>query len=145
MRRLEDIGFEHRVADDRYESGHWLFEVYPHPAHIVLFELDFIIKYKQKARRPRSVRLGELRRLQSLLVSLQDAEPSLAPGVAGSLLAKDLDDLRGRALKDHEDALDAWFCAYLALYAWYWGKERNEVVGDFETGYIVIPTAPLKR
>jgi predicted RNase H-like nuclease len=47
--------------------------------------------------------------------------------------------LRGQRLKDHEDALDAWFCAYLALHAWYWGAERNEVVGDFETGYIVLP------
>ena len=87
------------------------------------------------------MRLNEFARLQSLLTALRDAEPALAPAAAGaSLTAADLQSLRGTALKHHEDALDAWFCAYLALHTWYWGAEKTEVVGDFETGYIVLPT-----
>lgn len=140
VRRLEQAGFRHHVGRERQETGRWFFEVYPHPAHIVLFGLESIIKYKAKARRPRSLRLSEFERLQSLLMSLEHAEPALAPGVATALVAEDLQAVRGLRLKDHEDALDAWFCAYLALHAWYWGAERSEIVGDFETGYIVLPT-----
>jgi len=31
------------------------------------------------------------------------------------------------------------FCAYLACYLWYWGWERNELIGDTESGYILNP------
>ncbi|HEV7768863.1 MAG TPA: DUF429 domain-containing protein [Thermoanaerobaculia bacterium] len=141
VRRLEQLGFRHDVARDRQTAGRWFFEVYPHPAHIHLFGLDTIIKYKAESRRPRELRLSEFQRLQSLLVSLQHAEPPLAPGAASALVSADLQTLRGKSLKNHEDALDAWFCAYLALHAWYWGAERNEVVGDFEDGCIVLPAA----
>lgn len=144
VRQLECSGFRHHVATKRRAGGRWFFEVYPHPAHIVLFDLDTIIKYKAKSRRARSVRLSEFKRLQSLLVSLQHAEPALAPGAASPLLDMDLHELRGQQLKDHEDALDAWFCSYLAMYVWYWGSERNEVVGDFETGYIVVPRTGVR-
>jgi predicted RNase H-like nuclease len=145
VRRLEHAGFRHHVARERQERGRWFFEVYPHPAHILLFGLETIIKYKAKSRRPRSLRLSEFERLQSLLLSLERAEPALAPGAAMSFLAEDVHTLRGQRLKDREDALDAWLCAYLALHAWYWGAERNEVVGDFESGYIVLPTASASR
>jgi predicted RNase H-like nuclease len=139
--RLEHAGFCHHVAGRPREPGRWFFEVYPHPAHVILFGLETIIKYKAKSRRPRSLRMAEFARLQSLLVSLESATPSLAPGAAQTLVSADPDALRGQRLKDHEDALDAWFCAYLALHAWYWGAERNEIVGDFESGYIVLPAA----
>jgi predicted RNase H-like nuclease len=139
VRRLEHAGFRQYVAHERQEPGRWFFEVYPHPAHVVLFELETIIRYKAKSRRPRSLRLTEFARLQSLLGSLEGAEPSLNVGAAQSLVIAPLDALRGQALKDHEDGLDAWFCTYLALHAWYWGAERNEIVGDFQDGYIVLP------
>ncbi|MGH9424029.1 MAG: DUF429 domain-containing protein [Thermoanaerobaculia bacterium] len=144
VRRLEQLDFRHQVAHERQATGRWFFEVYPHPAHIVLFGLDTIIKYKAKSRRPRSLRLSELARLQRLLRSLQHAEPPLLRGAANALLSADLTMLRGQRLKDHEDALDAWFCAFLAAHAWYWGAERNEIVGDFESGYIVLPTVTMK-
>ena len=53
-----------------------------------------------------------------------------------------MDELRGRSLKSYEDALDAVFCAYLAFHYWRWGAERNEMIGDLESGYIVVPTRP---
>jgi predicted RNase H-like nuclease len=140
VRRLEAAGFRHRVASERKAGGRWFFEVYPHLAHVVLFDLDFILRYKAKSRRPRELRVAEFRRLHDLLAGLGGAEPSLRPRAAASLLSSELEALRGQPLKDHEDALDAWFCAYLALHAWYWGAERNEIVGDFESGYIVLPT-----
>ncbi|MEG4289879.1 DUF429 domain-containing protein [Microcoleus sp. C2C3] len=42
-------------------------------------------------------------------------------------------------LKALEDKLDALLCAYIGAHWWYWGIERNLVLGDRTTGYIVIP------
>jgi len=140
VRRLENAGFRHVVEQERQSDGRSFFEVYPHPAQVVLFGLDSILRYKAKSGRSRAARLSEFARLESLLGSLRNAEPALNPEPALSLMSEPLISLRGKALKNREDALDAWFCAYLALHAWYWGAERNEVVGDFRDGYIVIPT-----
>jgi predicted RNase H-like nuclease len=45
----------------------------------------------------------------------------------------------GAALKATEDKLDSLICAYVAAYWWYWGEQRNLVLGDCTTGYIIIP------
>lgn len=63
--------------------------------------------------------------------------------VLAELLEKDLEGLRGRDLKHHEDQLDAAFCAFLAWHCWRWGAERNEMFGTLAEGYIVVPKAPL--
>ncbi len=46
-----------------------------------------------------------------------------------------------------EHRLDSLMSAYVAAHWWYWGRERNEVLGDAASGYIVVPhrrTADLK-
>lgn len=45
----------------------------------------------------------------------------------------------GTALKALEDKLDSLICAYVAAHWWYWGTERNIVLGDRTTDYIVVP------
>lgn len=70
------------------------------------------------------------------LAGRSDRNPS---GAADELLQKDLRLLRGKDLKDYEDMLDAFFCAYLGFYFWCWGWERNELFGDTESGYILNP------
>jgi predicted RNase H-like nuclease len=40
-------------------------------------------------------------------------------------------------IKALEDQLDALLCAYIGAHWWYWGIERNLVLGDRTTGYIV--------
>ncbi|MEH2168748.1 MAG: hypothetical protein V7K41_19255 [Nostoc sp.] len=49
-----------------------------------------------------------------------------------------------------EDKLDSLICAYIAAYSWYWGEERNLVLGDVYDGlrlrttdYIIIPQRML--
>jgi predicted RNase H-like nuclease len=109
-----------------------------------LFNLPRIIKYKKG----RVVeRRGELQRLQGYLREvLADADPPLLPGIPGyQLLQRDLNTLEGHSLKQHEDLLDAYFCVYLALFLWRWGAERNEIIGDMATGYIVNPTSSVAR
>ncbi len=66
---LEAAGFRHCAAPDRAwdESGDWFFEVYHHPAQVVLFNRNRIIKYKKKKLRVAERRAGldELRKLMS--------------------------------------------------------------------------------
>ena len=51
--------------------------------------------------------------------------------------------MTGATLKTVEDQLDSLVCAYIGTYWWYWGEERNWVLGDLSTGYLVIP-APAR-
>jgi predicted RNase H-like nuclease len=136
---LASRGFAHDLDIDRAarRGGRWIFEVYPHPAQVVLFNLEKIIRYKKGSLMRRRAGLEMLR---GYLGSLARAEPALDPGEVGAaILDEDLNALRGEALKRYEDLLDAWFCSYLALHLWWWGGQRNEMVGDLLTGYIVVP------
>jgi predicted RNase H-like nuclease len=58
-------------------------------------------------------------------------------------LQKNVEELKGKSLKQYEDILDAFLCAYLALFYWRWGEEKNEMIGDLKSGYIINPTEPL--
>jgi predicted RNase H-like nuclease len=42
-------------------------------------------------------------------------------------------------LKAVEDKLDALLAAYIAAHWWYWGRQRNEVLGNSRLGYIIVP------
>lgn len=136
---LGPLGFQHDfdIATAGHRPGRWPFEVYPHPAMVVLFELEQIIKYKKGSVARKRSGLEELRRhLQGLTIGSR--------GLVGTpelhaLLSQSLMDLRGDALKRYEDTLDALFCAYLAWHCWRWGAARNEMVGTLENGYIVVP------
>ncbi len=138
---LAQLGIRHdfSLENARQRSGKWMFEVYPHPATVRLFNLDRIIKYKKGS--PAQKRLG-LRQWRGLLRQLADDSQGLSMSpLLADLLAKDLEGLKGSALKHHEDFLDAVFCAYLAWYCWRWGAERNEMFGTLTDGYIVVPKA----
>lgn len=110
-------------------------EVFPHPAHVRLFELDRIFKYKKK-RQPWAVALAawaEYRRQLGRLASADPPlvlDPAIVPHVVGS-----------ERYKRWDDALDAITCAYVASYVWRWGMnpEWVEVFGDLAGGYIVVP------
>ena len=131
---LKPHGFQHDfdLESAKRRSGRWLFETYPHPSMVRLFERDRIIAYKKGAVEEK--RAG-LRILQGHLKGLEDFR-----GTAnlGELLDLDVATLKGRALKQYEDKLDALFCAYLAWHCWKWGQEKNEMYGSMEEGYIVV-------
>jgi predicted RNase H-like nuclease len=133
---LQDRGFEHDfdLETAKRRAGRWIFEVYPHPAMIRLFGLRQIIRYKKGSV---ALRRSGLTELQRHLRELQGLEQTRDLAI---LIGADLDSLRGQALKQYEDSLDALFCAYLAWYCWAWGSQRNEMFGDLQNGYIVVPT-----
>lgn len=128
---LEARGFEHAPEMVAQQLGRYQIEVFPHPATIHLFHLDQILKYKKGKLADRRNELAKLRRL--ILEILPQLEPRL--------ILETLPDipLKGSALKALEDQLDSLICAYVAAHWWYWGAERNWVLGDRQSGYIVIP------
>lgn len=138
--RLEAAGWRHDVdpVRDRRSRGRCLFEVYPHPAHVVLFDRQRIIKYKKGVVAARRAGLEDLR--TGIVQHLCCATPALLMSDAlQALVAKPLIELGGLALKKYEDSLDALLCAYIAAHYWTWGEERNEMIGTMDAGYIVTP------
>jgi predicted RNase H-like nuclease len=134
------------LAEDDFKQDPYLkkraavcsvFEVYPHPATISLFHLETTIKYKPRPDRTLDFRRCELRRLRDCLQGLERAEPALY--IPAAIASAELSDLGPAALKRHEDLLDAIVCAYIAYYAWYWGRSGYQVYGDTALGYILVP------
>jgi len=116
------------------------FEVYPHPAQVVLFGLEKTLKYKQRgAGRTRAERIMAFEAYRAGLRSLRDMEPALTLHDT-QLMAIDPAKL---LIKSNEDQLDAIMCAYIALYYWYWGTEKCYIFGDptddYASGYIIAP------
>lgn len=136
---LEERGFVHDPRLVAGESVRRVVEVYPHPAMVSLFGLARTLKYKNKGQ-DRAILHGAWAELHAHLKALETAEPPLHG--LDSLLDTDITALRGKSLKNHEDGIDAVFCAYIALYAWHWGPVRTEIFGTLEGGYILSPTLP---
>ena len=119
-------------------------EVFPHPATIVLFNLDKTLKYK---RGDFYARRRELLKLMTLIEGLDDATPRLRVN-----RKVDWVELRRRVeaaarpgqLDRDEDAVDAVLCAYIALFR-YHRPDDVTTYGDFESGYIVTPKLPPER
>jgi predicted RNase H-like nuclease len=143
---LEDVGFraDFRMQEPhqaREEGGGLLrrqIEVFPHPATLALFNLSRIIRYKKGT----AVERGrELQRFQRLLHGslAQVIPPVRIDDAIRGIFDEDPAVLRGMARKRREDTLDAIVCALVGWIHWWHGAERSEVLGDLETGFIVVP------
>jgi len=134
---LEKRGFIHAPEITPQKLGRYQIEVFPHPAIVELFDLPLILKYKKGRLLERRL---ELIRLHQYIVKVL---PTFTPKLhltwaEDSVLFTEIPST-GTALKALEDRLDSLICAYVAAYWWYWGEEKNIVLGDRTTGYIVIP------
>jgi len=141
---LESRGFAHAPNIEPKKIGRYQIEVFPHPAIVHLFGLERILKYKKGRINERRLELIKL--YQYILEILPTLEPSLK--INQKLKAQQshlfpfdffLLPSTGADLKAIEDKLDSLICAYVAAHWWYWGEQRNLVLGDRTTGYIVIP------
>lgn len=133
---LESRGFAHAPTIEPQKLSRYQIEVFPHPAIVNLFNLERILKYKKGRLTERRL---ELIKLQNYLL---DILPSLSPSLRPLRLCGSFPSeipTTGAALKATEDKLDSLICAYVAAYWWYWGEQRNLVLGDRTTGYIIIP------
>ena len=112
-------------------------EVFPHPAHIVLFGLARTLKYKAKPGRDYPSRWAAMNDYSRHLRDLTRHDPPLTlpndwpPADAAGKIAG--------ALKRLEDGLDALTCAYIVYWYWWHGAAGADVLGDMAGGYIVVP------
>ncbi len=136
---LETRGFVHAPEIVPQKLGRYQIEVFPHPAIVHLFGLDRILKYKKGRLLERRLELEKLRTF--ILEILPNLEPSLDLKQRRQTELLPILPFNGAALKAVEDRLDSLICAYVGAYWWYWGLERNWVLGDITTGYIVVPIA----
>ena len=142
-RILEELGYSHCPhPHDPTHAGKWFFEVYPHPAHVVLFGRTKIIKYKKGKVFDRRAGLLEFRASIAQYLSIQSPCLTISPALS-EFFSIELAELAGKHLKHYEDSLDAVICAYLAAYFWKWGYDRCEMIGDLQTGYIINPRPQL--
>lgn len=147
MQLQTQLGFAHSPYVWPRQLSRQFFECYPHPAMVVLFDLQMTLKYKRKLRSVANDRFAAYDALQQHLHNLADLphEPRLL--IPPALLNRDTREIMGGvALKQYEDLLDSILCAYVAFYYWWWGTERSFVFGDMANGYIVTPiTAALHQ
>jgi predicted RNase H-like nuclease len=119
------------AIDWRLECARVATEVYPHPAMVRLFDLPERVRYKKG---PVADRRREFRRLQGLIrrcLARHFPALELAPAIVSLL--------RQPWTKDVEDQTDGFFCALIALWHWRHGGRRSEVLGDRETGFVLVP------
>lgn len=119
------------------KTEQWQIECYPHPALIEMFGLNERLAYKKG-------KVAQKRRGQQMLAGLLH---SLARSGRVQLeLSAAVDELlspdlilanRGKRLKQHEDALDALVCVYIA--ALYADSQPFDIFGDADDGYICVP------
>jgi len=131
------LGFS---LDPRAGSPRTVIEVYPHPATVVLFDLERILPYKAKGGRSLALRQRALADLQRHLQSLAERDPPLV--IDDPVVAADTTGLRGKKFKEVEDALDSLLCTYVGLLYGLRGHHATAVFGDQRNGHIVVPMTP---
>ena len=134
-RLLQRKGF--RVGWETRVGVRWVAEVYPHPAMVRMFGLPRIIKYKKGSV---AERRKEFRRLQGLMRKLMKRR---FPGLKLNQETRNL--LKEKWSKPVEDRTDALFCALIGMWHWMHRGKRSEVIGDRETGFILLPEEGAAR
>lgn len=136
---LANLSFLHGDQLAPQSQGRHQIEVHPPAAAVQLFLLTRVIRYR---RGTTAERRDGLRLLRGLML---DHFPRLFP----RLPLTDLPEIPslGVDLRAMEHRLDSLMSAYVAAHWWYWGRERNDVLGDAASGYTVVPhrrTADVK-
>ena len=135
---LSTKGFIHAPTITPQKLGRYQIEVFPHPAIVNLFKLDRILKYKKGKLAEKKAELQKLFSYITNILPKLKPELNLESPITIPIIP---DKVTTKKLKAVEDKLDSLICAYVAAYWWYWGNidQKNVVLGDENTGYIVIP------
>lgn len=124
-----------RFAESGFVAG-WtgkrcLAEVYPHPAMVRWFGLGERLAYKRGTVAEKRKVFRELQ--GHVLRTLVERFPEVEPG----------DEVRGLLeqvwTKDIEDQTDALVCALIGWWHVREGGRRTQVLGDLETGFLLVP------
>ena len=132
------IAHDPYVTEARLAGVRQTMEVFPHPAHIVLFRLARTLKYKAKPGRDYPALWGAMNEYCRLLRTLSGETPALR--MPEHWPPQNVSGIKGNAYKQLEDGLDALTCAYIVFWYWWHGTSGAEVIGDMTDGYIVVPS-----
>jgi predicted RNase H-like nuclease len=102
-----------------------------------MFGLPRIIKYKKGSVVERR---KEFQRLQGLMGKLMKRK---FPGLTLNQETRNL--LREKWSKQVEDRTDALYCALIGMWHWMHRGKRSEVIGDRQTGFILLPEEGAAR
>lgn len=144
---LQATGFTLEPSSVHEGGARSAVEVYPHPIHVGLFQLEERIPYKKGNKEAK--RLGLECYQQCMFKFLKEKMPSLLgnPDIRHALSPDALQRIPAKtktgrpSLKHYEDVLDALTCA---IAAWQYRTNSNnwKIYGEPESGYIVAPKAP---
>ena len=135
-RALMRMGFD----PDPGAPGDRVFETYNRPTQILLWNLDRPIRLKTG---PVGARKDAVSRFREMMYDkLIDASPALDMSPAlQRLLRADLPSSNGSRVGELEDRLEAALAAYSAAYLALRGLDDCALLGDLESGYILLPTS----
>lgn len=129
--RLGAMGFRPGWTGERT-----LAEVYPHPAMVRWFGLTERLPYKRG-------RVAEKRKVfRELQGHLGKALAVHFPEIAVAASVRAL--LREPWTKDVEDQTDALVCALIGYWHVAYAGRRTQVLGDLETGFLLVPEVPAR-
>jgi len=135
------IRFANKLIDNGFchiETDKWIFECYPHPSLIEIFDLPERLKYKKGNK---SEKLAGQIKLANLIKSLSSS-PILQLKIPNEFVhfidQSYILSLIGKAIKTNEDALDSIICLYIS--ALYQSKKSGHLFGDLHNGYVWVPT-----
>jgi predicted RNase H-like nuclease len=114
-----------------WQGPRTLAEVYPHPAMVRLFGLEERIPYKRGSGPARRAAFRRLQRLLQACLARDFPRLELDAGTAALL--------RQPWTKDVEDQTDGFFCALIGYWHWLHRGRRTQVLGERETGFILVP------
>ena len=137
--RLAELGIRHdpSLSAECQTETRQMMEVFPHPAHIMLFGLAKTLKYKPKPKRSYEMRWAAMNEYSRLLRSLSDFDPPL--DLPADWPPADVSGRVGSGLERLDDGPDALSCAYVVFWYWRHGAAGAEVIGDMTAGYVVVP------
>ncbi len=126
---LSEHGFE--IGWDLKSKKKLLAEVYPHPAMVRVFNLSERIPYKKGKVAEKQAGFKTLQKHMRRYLRNEIPELGMPSNIRKLLSSK--------WSKGVEDQTDAFFCALIALNHWRSRGNTSEVIGDLETGFILLP------
>jgi predicted RNase H-like nuclease len=117
--------------------------VFPHSVVVSLLGCPKLLRYKKGPRVERLEAFASYQALMQAFARLRLGRPCAER--LDAVLGANASLLRGKALKAHEDRLDAVACALVAWVAFCQGAAGLEVFGDASDGYITAPALHAVR
>lgn len=137
LRALEAHGGVLVEDPAKQAAGRLVFETYPHPATVELFDIDRIIKYKNCVKDQMILGQKQLACAIRRYLCPDGAKPRLRRSDDLDSLLDVPEAILKSDLKNREDVIDGLICAYIA--AWVDAGRPSRGFGDVGDGVMIVP------